>query len=137
MAAITFTLEELLEILKSNNLLHKQIILSEVKNNCMEFVIDTKMFMLPAIPVSLKFVNYDNNMAFFELSLGNGQFNQALGMIGNNLQSKLPEYVKLELPNVLIDIPTLLEHRKVKGIQVREITQTDNLFKVTLEPYSN
>ncbi len=133
MATLTFTLEELLEILKSNNLLHEQIIRSEVKNNCMEFVVDTKMFLLPAIPVSLKYVNFENDTATFELSLGNGQFNQALGMLGNTLQSKLPEYVKLKLPNVLIDIPTLLEHRKVKGIRIREITQIANQFTIVTE----
>lgn len=136
MAAITFTLEELLGILKSNNLLPEQIVRSGVKDNCIELVVDTKMFMLPVVPVLLKYLSYENNLATFELSLGNPQFNKAMGMLGNSYQSKLPEYVKLALPNILIDIPTLLDHRKVKGLQVREITQTDNQFKVTLESKS-
>ncbi len=133
MAAITFTLEELLGILKSNNLLPEQIVRSGVKDNCIELIVDTKMFMLPVVPVLLKYLRYENNLATFELSLGNPQFNKALGMLGNSYQSKLPEYVKLELPNILIDIPTLLEHRKVKGIRVKEITQTADQFSILIE----
>ena len=133
MAVITFTLNELLEILKSNNLLHKQIVRSEVKNDCIEFIVDTQMFMLPAIPVSLKYKKYENNIATFEISLGNGQFNQALGMIGNTYQSKLPEYVKLDLPDVLIDLQKLLDRRNIKGIRIKEITQADNQLTIVTE----
>ncbi len=133
MAAIIFTLEELLGILKSNNLLPEQIVRSGVKDNCIELVVDTKMFMLPVVPVTLKYLSYENNLATFELSLGNPQFNKFLGMFGNSYQSKLPEYVKLELPNILIDIPTLLEHRNIKGICVKEITQTDNQLTIITE----
>lgn len=130
MATLTFTLDELLEILKSNNLLPKQIVRSEIKNDCVELVVDTKMFLLPVVPVLLKYTNYANNTATFELSLGNAQFNKALGMIGNSYESKLPEYVKLELPNILIDLQKFLEHRKIKGIQVKEITQTKNQLTI-------
>ena len=133
MAEITFTLEELLGILKSNNLLHKQIVRSGVNNNCIEFVIDTKMFLLPAIPVSLKYVSYENNNASFELSLANGQFNPTLGKIGNSYQSKLPDFVKLDLPNVDVDLQKLLEYKNIKGIQIKEIAQTDNQLKITIE----
>ncbi|MBN2589925.1 MAG: hypothetical protein JXA96_08675 [Sedimentisphaerales bacterium] len=133
MAAITFTLEELLEILKSNNLLHKQIVRSEVKNDCIEFIVDTKMFMLPVVPVSLKYISYENNVATFEVSLGNAQFNQALGMLGNSYQSKLPEFVKLDLPNVLVDLQQLLEHKNIKGIQIKEITQTGSQLTIVTE----
>jgi len=132
MATITFTLEELLEILKSNNLLHKQIVRAEVKNNCIELIIDTKMFMLPAIPVSLKYVSFENNTATFEVSLGNSQFNQAMGMIGNSYQSKLPYFVKLDLPNILVDIQQLLEHKNIKGIQVKEISQEANKLSIII-----
>ena len=133
MATIAFTLEELIEILKSNNLLHKQIVRAEVKNNCIEFVVDTKMFMLPAIPVSLKYVSYANNTATFEVSLGNSQFNQAMGMIGNSYQSKLPYFVKLDLPNIQIDIEQLLAHKNIKGIRVKEITQETNQLSIVIE----
>ncbi|MBN1973276.1 MAG: hypothetical protein JW787_06530 [Sedimentisphaerales bacterium] len=130
MAAITFTLEEILQILKSNNRLPEQIVRSEVKNDCIEFTVDTKMFLLPVIPVSLKYISYENNIATFELSIVGSHFNKALSMVGNSYQSKLPEYVKLDLPNVLIDLQKLFEHRKIKGIHVKEIIQNNSNFTI-------
>lgn len=130
MAAITFTLEEILQILKSNNRLPEQIVRSEVKNDCIEFTVDTKMFLLPVIPVSLKYISYENNIATFELNIVGSHFNKALSMVGNSYQSKLPEYVKLELPKVLIDLQKLFEHRKIKGIRVKEIIQNNSNFTI-------
>ena len=132
MATLTFTLEELLEVLKSNNLLHGQIIRSEVKNNCIELVVDTQIFMLPVVPISLKYIKYENNMATFELILASPQLNKAMGMLGNSYQSKLPEYVKLELPNVVIDLQKMLARKNIKGVQVKEIMQSHNQLTIVI-----
>lgn len=133
MATLIFSLEELLEILKSNNLLPQQITKAEVKNDNIVFTIKTENFLLPSIPAALKYISFSNNIATFEINIVSGHFNKALNMMGNSYQSKFPDYVKLDLPNVLIDLEKLLEHRKIKGIRVKEITQTNNQFSIVTE----
>jgi hypothetical protein len=51
-------------------------------------------------------------------------------MVGNSYQSKMPDYVKLDLPNVLIDLEKLFKHKNIKRIRVKEITQTNNQFTI-------
>ncbi len=133
MATLTFSLEELLEILKSNNFLPAQISRAEVKNDNIVFIIKTENFLLPSIPATLKFLSFSNNIATFEINIMSGHFNKALGMVGNSYQSKMPDYVKLDLPNVLVDLEKLFEHRKIKGIRVKEINQIRNHFTIVTE----
>ena len=71
--------------------------------------------------------------ATFELNIVSGHFNKALGMVGNSYQSKMPDYVKLDLPNVHVNMDGILEHKKIKGIRIKEINQKDALFSIVTE----
>ena len=133
MAIIKFTLEELLKVLTSNNLLPPQIVRTEVKNNSIHFAISTETFLLPFIPASLKFLSFENNIATLELNLVSGHFNKALGFFGQSYESRLPDYVKLELPNILIDLKKFFQAKKIKGVRVKEITQENDLFTIVAE----
>ena len=133
MANITFTLEELLALLLSNNLLPSQIVRAQIKDDSFHFAVKTDAFILPFVPASLKFLNYENNIATFELTLVSGHFNKALGMFGGSFESKLPEYVKLELPNVLVDIEKLLEKKNIKGIRIKDVTFGTGRFSIITE----
>ena len=133
MANINFTLEELLMLLLSNNLLPPQIARPQIKDDSFHFAIKTDAFILPFVPASLKFLSYENNIAKFELTLVSGHFNKALGMFGGSFESKLPEYVKLELPNVLVDIDKLLEKKNIKGIRIKDVTFESGKFSITTE----
>lgn len=133
MANITFTLEELLALLLSNNLLPSQIVRAQIKDDSFHFAVKTDTFILPFVPASLKFLNYENNIATFELTLVSGHFNKALGMFGGSFESKLPEYVKLELPNVLVDIEKLLEKKNIKGIRIKDVTFGTGRFSIITE----
>ena len=133
MANITFTLEELLALLLSNNLLPSQIVRAQIKDDSFHFAVKTDTFILPFVPASLKFLNYENNIATFELTLVSGHFNKALGMFGGSFESKLPEYVKLELPNVLVDIEKLLEKKNIKGIRIKDVTFRTGRFSIITE----
>ena len=99
----------------------------------MENATKTDTFILPFVPASLKFLNYENNIATFELTLVSGHFNKALGMFGGSFESKLPEYVKLELPNVLVDIEKLLEKKNIKGIRIKGVTFGTGRFSIITE----
>ena len=133
MANITFTLEELLALLLSNNLLPSQIARAQIKDDSFHFAVKTDIPILPFVPASLKFLNYENNTATFELTLVSGHFNKALGMLGGSFESKLPEYVKLELPNVLVDIDKILEKKNIKSVHVNDVTCESGKFSITIE----
>ena len=135
MANINFTLEELLALLLSNNLLPPQIARPQIKDNSFHFAVKTDAFILPFVPASLKFLSYENNIARFELTLVSGHFNKALGMFGGSFESKLPEYVKLELPNVLVDIDKLLDKKNIKGVRIKDVTFESGKFSITTENF--
>jgi len=133
MANITFTLEELLALLLSNNLLPSQIVRAQIKDDSFNFAVKTDIPILPFVPASLKFLSYENNLATFELTLVSGHFNKALGMLGSSFESKLPEYVTLELPNVLVDLDKLLEKKNIKGIRIKDVTFEPGKFSIITE----
>jgi len=121
MAKITFTLDELLKILISNELLPRQIIRARVKGQKVHFVIKTNSFVLPYIPASLRYVSFNNNNAIFELTIVSGHLNKAVGWLNQALKLKIPACMRLEYPNIFVDIDKLLEEKNIKGLRVKDI----------------
>ena len=134
MANITFTIEELLNLLTCNNLLPSQIKRVQIKEDIIHFAIRTESFLLPFVPASLKYLGFENDIIKFELSIVSGHFNKALEFFGQSYESKLPNYVKLELPNVLVDLKIFFQEYNIKGIQVKEITNETGQFSIITEP---
>jgi hypothetical protein len=130
MARITFTLEELLEILVSNQLLPAQIARVKVKGDEVHFVIKTNAFILPYIPASLKYISFDGTDALFELTIIAGRANKAVSLLNDALKLKLPDYLKLEYPNLFIDIGRVLTEKNVHGIKVEDISFQNGEFTV-------
>ena len=133
MATITFTFEEILAILISNELLPPQITCAKVKDNSINFVINTEVFLLPHVPASLRYNGFENGIAKFELTVVSGHFNKALGWFGQSYESKLPEYIKLELPNILVYIEKLFQEKNIRGISIKELTLHAGLFSLVTE----
>jgi len=130
MANITFGLQELLEIIVSNELLPRQIARLRVKGEKIHFVIKTNTFILPFIPASLGYVRFDGNNAIFELTLVSGHVNKAMGMLQQALEFKLPEFVTLEYPKVFVAINRLLRKKNIRGIQIRDIVLEEGQFSI-------
>jgi len=130
MARITFSLEELIEILLSNELLPRQILRVRVKGERIHFVIRTNSFILPFIPVSLSYLSFDNNNAIFELAIAGGRLNKAVSWLDEVFKLNIPAYMKLEYPNIFVDIDKLLRERNIRGVRVKEITFEDGEFVI-------
>ena len=130
MAKITFSLEELLKILISNELLPRQIIRARVKGQRIHFVIRTNAFILPFIPASLRYVSFDNNNAIFELTIASGHFKKAVSWLNQALQLKIPACMKLEYPNISVDVEKLLKEKNIKGVQAKDIFFENGEFAV-------
>jgi hypothetical protein len=121
MAKITFTLDELLKILISNELLPRQIIRARVKGQKVHFLIKTNSFVLPYIPASLIYISFNNKNAIFELTIVSGHLNKAVGWLNQALKLKIPACMRLEYPNIFVDIDKLLEEKNIKGLRVKDI----------------
>jgi hypothetical protein len=130
MAKISFTLEELLEILVSNQLLPSQITRVKVQGDEVHFVIKTDAFILPYIPASLKYLSFNDNKALFELTIIAGRANEAVSWLNQALKLKLPAYMKLDYPNLFVDIDRALVEQNIRGIQIEDISFQNGQFIV-------
>ncbi len=133
MAKITFSLEELLKILISNELLPRQIIRVRVKGQRIHFIIRTNAFILPYIPASLRYISFDNNNVIFELTIASGHLNKAVNRLNQALKLKIPDCMKLEYPNISVDIDRLLEEKNIKGVRVKDIFFENGDFTIVSE----
>ena len=130
MAKITFTLEELLEILISNKLLPPQIIRVKVKGDDIHFVIKTDEFILPFIPASLRYLSFDDNTALFELTIVTGRSNKAISRLSQELKLKMPAYMKLEYPSVFVGVDRMLKEKNIRSVQVQDISFQNGEFTI-------
>ena len=122
MATTTFSLEELLAILIANGLLPAQrIARARVKGDAVHFVVKTGSFVLPYVPASLRFVSFGGGSAVFELAVLGGRLNKTVSWLNEALKQELPACVRLEFPNVLVDIDKTLAEKNIKGIRVEDI----------------
>jgi hypothetical protein len=131
MAKITFNLEELTQILTSNERLRGKILRLKVEGERIHFVIRTNSFILPYIPASLGFLSFSDNRAIFELTIVSNILNKAVSHFKQMLQPKLPAYMKLEYPKIFVDVEKLLEEKNIKVIRVKDISLKDGEFTIT------
>ena len=130
MAKITFSLDELLNILTSNELLPRQVVRARVKAGRIHFVIRTDSFILPFIPASLRYLSFDGQTVNFELTIVSGRLDKAVSWLNQVLKLKIPAYAKLEYPNISVDIHKVLDEKNIRGIQVRSIAFENGEFAV-------
>ena len=131
MAKITFNLEELIQILISNELLRGEILRLKVDGERIHFVIRTHSFILPYIPASLGYLDFSDNQAIFELTIVSSHLNKAVSRLKQMLQLKLPIYMKLEYPKIFVDVDKLLEEKDIRGIRVKDVSFEDSEFTIT------
>ena len=131
MATITFDLEELMQILISNELLRSGVLRPKVEGDKIHFVIKTNSFILPYIPASLGFLDFNDNQVIFELTIVSSHLNKVVGRLKQVLQLKLPAYMRLEYPKIFIEVDKLLEEKNVRGIRVKDVSFEGGKFTIT------
>ena len=131
MAKITFNLEEITEIVISNKLLPPEIIRVRVKGDKVHFVIRTNSFILPYIPASLRFLSFSDNKAIFELTIVSSHLSKAINWLNQALKLRIPTYMKLEYPQLFVDVDKLLKEKNFTGIRVKDILFEAGEFTIT------
>jgi hypothetical protein len=130
MAKITFNLEELIQILASNELLRSEILRPKVEGDKIQFVIKTESFVLPYIPGSIIYSEFVENQMIFKLTILSNHLNKVIGRLKQVLKLKLPTYMRLEYPKIFVDVDKLLEEINIRGIKVKDIIYKDGEFTV-------
>lgn len=133
MAKLIFTIEELIKILISNELLPKNIVRVKVRGDSVHFYIKTQSFILPFIPASLRFLSFDNNNVTFALTIVSGQVNKAIGRFDQLLDFEMPVYIKLEYPNIVVDIDKLLQEKNIRGLRLKSVFFENDEFVVVTD----
>jgi len=131
MAKITFNLDELTQILISNELLRGEILRPKVEGEKIHFVIKTNSFILPYIPASLGYMGFSDNLATFELTIVSSYLNKAVSRLKKILQLKLPVYIKLEYPKIFVNADKLLKEKNIRGIRVKDVSFKGGEFTIT------
>jgi hypothetical protein len=130
MAKITFSLEELVKFLISNGFLPASIVRAKVKGERIHFIIRTNSFILPFIPASLGYLSFENNRAMFELTIVSNRLNKSISWLDEAFKLKIPSYVKLEYPNLSVDVDKLLTEKNLRGVRVKDIFFEDGEFAI-------
>jgi len=130
MAKITFSLAELKKILVSNAVLPKVILRPKIKGEEIHFVVNTNLPFVQFIPLSLRYLNYTDNNAIFEISVANSNLHKTINKF--NLMSRLdvPEYIKIDFPKIYIDVNELLQIKNIRGILLKDISLKDGQFTI-------
>ena len=131
MAKIIFDLEELTQILISNELLRGEILRQKVEGERFHFVIRTNSFILPYIPASLEYLDFSDNQAIFELTIVSSYLNKAISRLKQILQPKIPAYTRLEYPKIFVDVDKLLKEKNIRDIRVEDISLKGGEFTIT------
>ena len=133
MAKVIFDFEELVEIVVCNRLLPGPIVRARVKGDRINLVIRTGSFVLPFIPASLKYLRFEDSRAVFELAVVSNLVSKAVSRLSQMFGAEMPTYVKLEYPNISVDIDRLLAERNIRGVRVKEIFLENGEFTVITE----
>jgi len=131
MAKITFSLEELTQVLISNELLRGEILRPKVEGDRIHFMIRTNTFILPYIPASLGYLGFSDNLAIFELTIVSSYLNKAVSRLKQMLQLKIPSYMRLEYPKIFVDVDKLLKEKNIRGVRVEDIYLKGGEFTIT------
>jgi hypothetical protein len=133
MARIIFGFKELLDILIGDVLRPGSVVRARVKGDRIHFVIRTNSFVLPFVPVSLKYLRFEDGHAVFELAMVSGRVKKALGRLNQMLELKIPAYMRFDYPNLSIDIDKLLAEKITRGVRVKDISFENGEFTVITE----
>ncbi len=133
MAKIFLSIEELIKILVSNELLPKNIVRVKAKNDSVHFYIKTQSFILPFIPASLRFLNCSNNNVIFKLTVVNSQVSKLINRFDQLFDITVPAYMRLEYPNIVVDIDMLLQEINIRGLRLKSASFENNEFVVETE----
>lgn len=130
MATIKFSPEELVKILTANKLLPSEIVRPRVKGESLHFIIKNSSFVLPYIPASLRYLSFNDTEAIFELTIVSSAVSKTISHLEQALKLKIPAFMKLEYPNILINMDILFREKNIRNIQVRDIFFKNGEFNI-------
>ena len=62
-----------------------------------------------------------------------GHLNKAISWLNQAFKLKIPAYMKLEYPNIFVDIDQLLKEKNIRGVRVKDIFFEDGEFAIVTD----
>ena len=138
MAKITFCQTELIEILISNAILPKVILRPKVEGEEIHFVVNANLPFLQFIPLSLKYLNYTDDNAIFEIKVMNNGLSKMISRFNLLAKFDVPAFIKIDFPNIYINVNQFLKEKNFGGIFLKDILFKSGEFTiVTCNPETN
>jgi len=132
MAKMIFTLDEVKEILLSNNQIPHYIVDFRTEGHTVFFKMDIPL--IPPIPATIKYVSYQDNIITLEIvrdSVNGKLADKVVSRVISKFQNKMPTYTKLDYPNIYVDVKSLLTNNGIMGVKVEDMAVEGNSFTVT------
>lgn len=132
MAEIIVSVDELVHILKANNMMPPKVRDIEAYHQGISFKIKTGLFPLMLIRIVVKFTEYADDCAVFEV-VQNPLMKKFDWLIHKWIESmQMPEHIrKIEYPAIHIDVNGVLA-QQLKGVRIKNISFESGLFYAIL-----
>jgi len=134
MAKMIFTLDEVKEILLSNNQIPHYISDFRTEGQTVFFKIDMGIPFVGPIPVAVKYVSYQSNIITLEIvrdSVNGKLADKVVSRVIGQFQNKMPTYTKLDYPNIYVDLKSFLTNNGIMGVKVEDVVFEGDSFAVT------
>lgn len=146
MAKIIFSVEEIREILLSNDRVRIPPYIKNLRvgGDNISLIVEIGKTGIPLIPfvpllipISARFVRFDKPVAVFEITNKTRLTKGIVDLLIPIFKDKMPECVEVDYPNIHVDVNKLLVEKNVKGVRVEEIVFDDGKFTVVTGNASN
>jgi hypothetical protein len=146
MAKIVFSVEEMRELLLSNNRIRIPPYIKNLKMGGDNISLTVEIgktgiplvpFVPLLIPISTRFVRFDNPIAIFEITNRGRLTKGIVDRLIPIFKDKMPDYIEVDYPSIHVDVNKLLVEKNVKGVEVEEIFFDDGKFTVMTGNTSN
>ncbi|MHC4387862.1 MAG: hypothetical protein ACYSX1_04560 [Planctomycetota bacterium] len=146
MAKIMFSLEEIREIMLSNDWVRIPPYIRNLRigGDDISLIVELGKTSIPLIPfvpllvpISARFVRFDNPVAIFEITNKARLTKGIVDLLSPIFKDKMPEYVEVDYPHIHVDVNKLLLEKNVKGVRVEEIVFDEGKFTVGTGNASN
>ncbi|GEM_PF-4696205 len=132
MARITFTLTEIMNILDSNEQIHRDISDMRVEGADVHFNINTNLPLIHKVPASAHFVSFDDGIMKLRMTIHGlppALVSKGIKLLSHKFDENVPEFITMEYPYMYIDVPEAIS-ANIKGVRVDEIYHQDGHFTV-------
>jgi len=134
-AEITASIQELIDVMVSNNIIPHQITDITAEDNGISFIVKTNLPIISAVPLKAEYIAYEHKHAHIKVcvyNLNNKLVNKAINKLVETFSRKMGDAVTIRYPSIFINVNGLLD-KKIQGIVIKDIACEDGFVQVVTQ----